>query len=132
MFNPCTLTPRDPQRQAKKAKQLRASQPHRDLKNIERDIKSRLIERLNSLPKTSLIEVIFKSDFEIPKRVIGGIVFAKILEQIHKGQVSGVDENAIRVLAIEHGGHWKKLERLLVRASKNSRKLRLSADLSTD
>ena len=87
-------------------------------------MKSRLIERLNSLPKTSLIEVIFKSNFEIPKRVIGGIVFAKILEQIHKGQVSGVDENAIRVLAIEHGGHWKKLERLLVRASKNSRTLR--------
>ena len=64
-----------------------------------------------------------KSDFEIPKRVIGGIVFAKILEQIHKGQVSGVDEDAIRVLAIEHGGHWKKLESLLVHATKNSRTL---------
>ena len=124
MFNPCTLTPRDPLRLAKKAKQLRASQPHRDLKNIESDMKSRLIERLNSLPKTSLIEVIFKSDFEIPKRAVGGMVFAKILEQIHKGQVSEGDENAIRVLAIEHGGHWKKLESLLVRASKNSRTLR--------
>ncbi|MDA8533803.1 hypothetical protein N9K41_02120 [Burkholderiaceae bacterium] len=111
-------------RLAKKAKQLRASQPHRDLKNIESDMKSRLIERLNSLPKTSLIEVIFKSDFEIPKRAVGGMVFAKILEQIHKGQVSEGDENAIRVLAIEHGGHWKKLESLLVRASKNSRTLR--------
>jgi hypothetical protein len=28
---------------------------------------------------------------------------------------------AIRVLAIERGGHWKKLESLLVRASKNPR-----------
>lgn len=110
-------------RVAKKAKQLRASQPHRDLKNIEKDMKKQLIEKLNSLPKPSLIEVIFKSDFENPKRVVGGMVFAKIREQIHKGQVSEGDENAIRVLAIEHGGHWKKLESLLVHATKNSRTL---------
>jgi predicted GIY-YIG superfamily endonuclease len=110
-------------RLAKKAKQLRASQLHRDLKNIERDMKKQLIEKLNSLPKTSLIEVVFKSDFETPKRVVGGMVFAKILEQIRKGQISEGDENAIRVLAIEHGGHWKKLDSLLVRASKNPRTL---------
>ena len=30
---------------------------------------------------------------------------------------------AIRVLAIEQGGHWKKLESFLVPASKNSRTL---------
>ncbi len=66
----------------------------------------------------------FKIDFEISKRAVSGMVFAKILEQIHKGQVSEGGENAIRVLAIEHGGHWKKLESLLVRASKNSRTLR--------
>ena len=54
------------------------------------------------------------------------------MEQVHKGQVSEGDENAIRVLAIEYGGHWKKLESLLVRASKNSRTLRRSADFYTD
>ena len=54
------------------------------------------------------------------------------MEQVHKGQVSEGDENAIRVLAIEHGGHWKKLESLLVRASKNSRTLRRSADFYAD
>ncbi len=68
-------------------------------------------------------QTFIKSDFEISKRVVGGMVFAKILEQIHKEQVSEGDENAIRVLAIEHGSHWKKLESLLVRTSKNLRTL---------
>jgi len=73
---------------------------------------------LSSTPKTSLIGVISRSDFEVPLRAIGGMVFDRVFEQIRKDEVSPYDKSKIRSLAIAHGGHWKKLESLLFRASK--------------
>lgn len=107
-------------RLAKKTRQLNASQPHRDLKSADKDVKRSVIEMLNSLPTTSLIEVISTDDFEIPKRAIGGMVFERVKEQIRKDEVSPDDKIAISALAIAHGGHWKKLERLIVRASQKN------------
>jgi hypothetical protein len=100
-------------RLAKKARQLSASQPHRDLKNAEKDIKRRVIEALSSVPKTSLIEVISRNDFGIPMRAIGAMVFDQVLEQIRSDGLSQDDKSKIRSLAIAHGGHWKKLEGLI-------------------
>ena len=105
-------------RLAKKTRQLNASQPHRDLKSADKDVKRSVIEMLNSLPTTRLLEVISKDDFQIPKRAIGGMVFDRVFEQIRKDEVSPDDKSKIRSLAIAHGGHWKKLESLLFRASK--------------
>ena len=105
-------------RLAKKTRQLNASQPHRDLKSADKDVKRSVIEMLNSLPTTPLLEVISKDDFQIPKRAIGGMVFDRVFEQIRKDEVSPDDKSKIRSLAIAHGGHWKKLESLLFRASK--------------
>ena len=105
-------------RLAKKTRQLTATQPHRDLKNAEKDKKRQVIEMLSSTPKTSLIGVISRSDFEVPLRAIGGMVFDRVFEQIRKDEVSPDDKSKIRSLAIAHGGHWKKLESLLFRASK--------------
>ena len=107
-------------RLAKKTRQLNASQPHRDLKSADKDVKRSVIEMLNSLPTTSLIEVISTDDFEIPKRAIGGTVFERVKDQIRKDEVSPDDKIAINALAIAHGGHWKKLERLIVRAAQTS------------
>ena len=107
-------------RLAKKTRQLNASQSHRDLKSADKDVKRSVIEMLNSLPTTSLIEVISTDDFEIPKRAIGGMVFERVKEQIRKDEVSLDDKIAISALAIAHGGHWKKLERLIVRASQKN------------
>jgi len=104
-------------RLAKKARQLNASQPHRDLKSADKDVKRSVIEMLNSLLTTPLLEVISKDDFQISKRAIGGMVFERIQEHIRKGEISPGDKIAINALAIAHGGHWKKLERLIVRAS---------------
>jgi hypothetical protein len=101
-----------------KTRQLTATQPHRDLKNAEKDKKRQVIEMLSSTPKTSLIGVISRSDFEVPLRAIGGMVFDRVFEQIRKDEVSPDDKSKIRSLAIAHGGHWKKLESLLFRASK--------------
>ena len=105
-------------RLAKKTRQLTATQPHRDLKNAEKDKKRQVIEMLSSTPKKSLIGVIYRSDFEVPLRAIGGMVFDRVFEQIRKDEVSPDDKYKIRSLAIAHGGHWKKLESLLFRASK--------------
>jgi hypothetical protein len=88
------------------------------LKNAEKDKKRQVIDMLSSTPKTSLIGVISRSDFEVPLRAIGGMVFDRVFEQIRKDEVSPDDKSKIRSLAIAHGGHWKKLESLLFRASK--------------
>lgn len=105
-------------RLAKKARQLNASQPHRDWKNAEQDKKRRVIEMLSSTPRTSLIGVISRSDFVIPMRAVGGMVFERVLELIRKDEISPDEKSKIRSLAIAHGGHWNKLESLLLHTSK--------------
>ena len=87
------------------------------MKSADKDVNRSVIEMLDSLLTTPLLEVISKDDFEIPKRAIGGMVFERIQEHIRKGEISPGDKIAIGALAIAHGGHWKKLERLIVRAS---------------
>jgi hypothetical protein len=99
-------------RLAKKTRQLTASQPHRDLKSADKDVKLSVIEMLSSLPMASLLEVITINDFEIPKRAIGGMVFERVKEQIRKDEVSLRDKIAISALASAHGGHWKKLSQV--------------------
>jgi hypothetical protein len=98
-------------RQAKKTKQLEASQPHRDLKNAYKNIKQQILELLNSLPENSLIAVIAENDFEISKRAIGGMVFSKIIDRIRAEKITDQELEGIKSLAREHGGHWLKLDK---------------------
>ena len=102
-------------RQAKKTKQLEASQPHRDLKNAYKNIKQQILELLNSLPENSLIEVIAENDFEISKRAIGGMVFSKIIDRIRAEKITDQEREGIKSLAREHGGHWLKLDKKISR-----------------
>ncbi len=90
------------------------------MKSADKDVKRSVIEMLSSLPTTPLLEVISKDDFQIPKRAIGGMVFERIQDHIRKGEISPGDKIAINALAIAHGGHWKKLERLIARASQKN------------
>jgi hypothetical protein len=46
------------------------------------------------------------------------MVFDRVLEHIRSDEVSPDEKSKIRFLAIEHGGHWKKLEGLLFQTSK--------------
>jgi hypothetical protein len=102
-------------RQAKKAKQLEASQPHRDLKNASKNIKRQILDLLNSLPEESLVEVVAENDFEISKRAIGGMVFGKILDRIGTEKIKDQERERIKFLALKHGGHWLKLHKIISR-----------------
>jgi hypothetical protein len=103
-------------RQAKKARQLEASQPHRDLKHASKNIKRRILDLLNSVPEESLIEVVAENDFEISKRAIGGMVFSKIIDRIRAEKITDQEREGIKFFAREHGGHWLKLDKIISRA----------------
>jgi hypothetical protein len=97
-----------------------ASRPHRDLKSAGKGVERSVIEMLSSLPTESLLEIRSTDDFEIPKCAIGGMVFERVKEQIRKDEVSPDNKNAISALAIAQGGRWKRLERIIVRASQKN------------
>ena len=103
-------------RQAKKARQLEASQPHRDLKSASKNIKRQILDLLNSLPEESLIEVVAGNDFEISKRAIGGMVFSKIIDRIRAEKITDQERERTKFLAREHGGHWLKLDKIISRS----------------
>lgn len=93
----------------KKAARDEATAPHRSRKTSSHASIANAQKLLAAIPTDKILETVTKSDFGVPLRAIGGLLYKRLFDHFQLVEVTPIDKQLLFRLAKEHSGHWQKL-----------------------
>lgn len=96
-------------RAEKKAAKELSTAPHRDRKLASQNAIRAALQELDATPAHGILELVISKDFGIPRKVIGGLVYKRLIKHFKAAPIQPNDLIVLAKLAELHAGHWKKL-----------------------